>query len=432
MMKAIDLGRSRRAGSLSRFVLLVAAVLLGIVAGAGVLAYRDYRHYLDSPEPALTEPHLLEIERGMSFHAITRLLERERVISRPRWVELEARRLEVTTKMKAGEYIFHPGLTPLQVLDMIIRGDITRVTLTVPEGFTIYDVAKRLSTLGPWTEEGFIAAATDPAAAARYGVPIASFEGYLFPAVYNLKMSMDEKTVVELMVLRALQEKNPDRLARAQELGLSWHQALTLASLLQKEAMVEGEMPIIAGVFVNRLQRNIPLQSDPTAIYGVKDIGDGITRADLRRPSPYNTYLNSGLPPGPICNPGAAAIKAALHPVKTDYIFFVADGHGRHNFSRTYAEHERNVSIYRSSLAARSGQGALDADVLMLDPDDLKALLAPFLVPQEPPAAVAPAPAPAAAPAAAPAPAPSGTPPSPLQQLEESEPTPPAAGGAAP
>lgn len=408
-----------------RLVILIGAVVMGVLGGSGLYLYRNWRHYLDNPEPALAEPHLIEIKRGMSFHAIMRTLQDQKVISRPRLIELEARRLRVTTNMKAGEYIFHPGLTPLQVLDMITRGDITRVNLVVPEGYNIYDISRRLSTLGPWTEDGFIAAATDPLICQEAGVPIASLEGYLFPAGYSLKMSMDERTVVEIMFHRMKDEQTEQRMKRALELGMSWHQILTLASMVQKEAMQEGEMPLIAGVFHRRLKLGMPLQSDPTAIYGFKDMREGITGRDLRRKSPYNTYLNRGLPPGPICNPGAAAIKAALYPVDTEYLYFVADGRGRHLFAKNYQDHAVNVAAYRRGLRAARAEaeatGAAGIDIeaewqrlieeelkleelsqpptTVLDPDQppLDALEA-----EPPPAGPAPMPEPAAPPTAPP------------------------------
>lgn len=407
-----------------RLLALAVLVAAGALVGGGLWAYRDWRHYLDSPEPVLAEPHLVEVKKGMSFTAIMKTLSEQKVVSHPRLIELEARRLRVTTNMKAGEYIFHPGLTPLQVLDMITRGEITRVTLAVPEGFTIYDIARRLSTLGPWTEEGFIKAATDPLLCAESGSPVANLEGHLFPAVYSLRMSMDETTIVKLMVQRGIAEQDEKRLARAMELGLTWHQVLTLASMLQKEAMEEGEMPIIAGVFYRRLKVNMPLQSDPTAVYGIKDMRQGITRADVRRPGPYNTYLNRGLPPGPICAPGAAAIKAALYPVDTEYLYFVADGRGRHYFAKTYAEHSRNISLYRRGLAERGGTGATsdefaDPEIMELlrewDPAKHQLVPAPDLPPPETrageqdqppavPAPIAPETVPAPAPTAGPTP----------------------------
>jgi len=413
-----------------RLLALTVLIVAGALAGAGLLLYRDWRNYLDSPEPALAEPHLVELKRGMSFTAIMQELQKEKVVSRPRLIELEARRLKVTTNMKAGEYIFHPGQTPLQVLDMITRGEITRVTLTVPEGFTIYDIAKRLSTLGPWTEDGFIKAATDPLLCAEAGSPIASLEGHLFPAVYSLRMSMDEPTVVKLMLQRGLTEQDDKRLKRAEELGLTWHQVLTLASMLQKEAMQEGEMPIIAGVFYRRLKLNMPLQSDPTAIYGIKDMKDGITGADIRRPGPYNTYTNRGLPPGPICAPGAAAIKAALYPVDSEYLFFVADGKGRHYFSKTYAEHERNIAIYRRQQSERgsgAGNGVDDPELEeLLRTWDPAAHQLPNGAPEAAPENVSPAPEePAAEQPPAPPTAPAQSGPAPAEPAPEAAPAEP-------
>ncbi|HUT53694.1 MAG TPA: endolytic transglycosylase MltG [bacterium] len=321
-------------------------ILLIILAAAGRLAY-GYFSYLRSPEPALQEVTLVEVAPGMTFRQIARLLEGRKVVSHRRYFELAAVQKRVTTRMQAGTYTFRPGYTPLQVLDIISRGDVTVWKLAAPEGLSIYEIGRRLAALGNWSEEKFVAAATDAARAHEAGAPVASLEGYLFPAVYNLRLSMSEDKVAELMLARGKKEMTEARLARARQLGLTWHQVLTLASLVEKETAARDEMPLIAGVFMDRLKHKMPLQSDPTVVYGDPDFTGPITKKDLLRPGPYNTYLHQGLPPGPICNPGADAIEAALHPSDTGYLYFVADGSGRHVFSKTYLEHLKNVIKYR-------------------------------------------------------------------------------------
>jgi UPF0755 protein len=315
--------------------------LIALAAAVGLCL--SYRSYLHAPEPALKEVTLVEVAPGLNFREIARLLEERQVISRRRYFELAALQKRVTTRMQAGSYTFKPGYTPLMVLDIISRGDVTVWKLAVPEGLDVYGIAHRLADLGGWSEEKFLAAASDAGKADSLGSPIPSLEGYLFPAVYNLRLSMTEKQVIELMVKRGLKERTDARLQRAKELGLSWHEVLTMASLLTKETPAQDEMPVIASVFLNRLKLKMPLQSDPTAVYGLKDFAGPITKKDLLRPGPYNTYLHLGLPPGPICNPGAVAIDAALNPASSDYLYFVATGDGRHVFAKTYIEHLKNV-----------------------------------------------------------------------------------------
>jgi UPF0755 protein len=255
-------------------------------SGAGLLsaliflavAVNRYRTYISSPEPNLTAVTLVEITPGMSFRAATERLHKEGVVSSKLFFLLLARARQVTTRVQAGEYTFKPGMDPTQVLDLITHGDVTVWELRVPEGLTIFEIARRLSELGPWSEELFLALATDPDRTEEAGIPVASMEGYLFPAHYFLRLSMTEDEVLMEMLTRGFRERTKERLARAEELGLSWHQVLTLASMVEKEAMIRDEMPDIASVFVNRLKLDMKLQCDPTAVYGLQDFAAPITK----------------------------------------------------------------------------------------------------------------------------------------------------------
>ncbi len=331
---------------------LVAMAVLGLGAGA----YFDYTSYVGSPEPGIKEPVLVSIDRGMSFKSITDRLADNKVVSEPRWFNIGASIKGVTTKVQAGDYTFKPGMTPLQVMDMITSGDITIVKLVVPEGYNIFRVGTKLAGLGPWSADGFIRAAESRAMAEEYGIPVGTMEGYLYPAAYNLKMSMTEEDVIKMMARKAMALKTPDRVKKAQQAGLTWHELVTLASIVQKETRVDSEMPKIASVFTNRLERGMFLQSDPTAIYGIKQMSDGITSEDLKHNHPYNTYVHKGLPPGPICNPGIKAIMASLEPEDTEYLYFVATGDGAHMFSKTYAGHRKNINLYRRNLRQKEAE----------------------------------------------------------------------------
>jgi UPF0755 protein len=328
-------------------------VLVGLfITGAAVAVwqYMDYKSYINSPEPALQSFRTIEIKPGMSFDGVAEMLRAEGIISNRTWFKILADRWDATTRVQAGQYTFRPGMAPRQMLDMIIRGDVTTLGLSVPEGFDIYDIAERVGKMGPWSEEKFIRTATSKAKARQYGVPVSNLEGYLFPAVYELKMSMTEEEIIDRMVKRGQREATAERMRKANELGFTWHQVLTLASLVQKETATNREMETIAGVFKNRLEKNMMLQCDPTAVYGDGDFKPPIKKTDLARATPYNTYLHFGLPPGPICNPGVKAIEAALSPEKHNYLYFVATGEGGHNFAENLWQHRKNVWKYRKKL----------------------------------------------------------------------------------
>lgn len=336
------LGEGKRSGQ-GRATWLAALAVAGVVA-MGLALYMNYRHYVRSPEPGLKAEQEIEIKAGANFSEVTRQLSAAKVISSPTWFKLLARQKDVTTDIQAGEYTFTPGMTPLEILNMLSQGAISGFRLVVPEGFTVFQIAKRLDGLKLWSGDKFLKLAQDPDRAQKLGSPIPTLEGYLFPATYPLKKSMTEETILSLMINRGREEKTPARIELALKLGLTWHQVLTLASLLQAETAFADEMPMIAGVFLKRIQLKMRLQCDPTAVYGRKDLDLGVTRADLKTDSPYNTYLHAGLPPGPISNPGADAILAALHPASTDYLYFVAGADGRHLFAKTYDEHRANVN----------------------------------------------------------------------------------------
>ena len=335
-----------RRRSYARWLLLGAAALALAVAALAALVANRYGGYIAAPEPALKKEKLVEIAPGMSFKKVTAMLDEQGVISHPYYFLTLARAKGVTTRVQAGEYAFKPGMNPLQILDLITRGDVTVWELMVPEGFTMMEIAGRLAELGPWSSEVFLAIATDPARTGEVGIPIASMEGYLFPAHYPLRLSMTEDEVIENMLTRGLRERTPDRLQRAAELGFSWHQVLTLAAMVQKEAVLDDEMSDIAGVFINRLKLDMKLQCDPTAVYDLTEFTPPIKKEHLQRDSPYNTYLYKGLPPGPICNPGQKAIDASLNPSTAGYLYFVATGAGRHVFSIEYRDHVNNVNKY--------------------------------------------------------------------------------------
>ncbi len=249
-------------------------------------------------------------------------------------------------RLKAGEYRFNDGMTPDVILKKLVSGDVDYRKFSLPEGYSIFQAAELLEQKGYFSRTEFLGKCRDRTLLVRLGVSEASAEGYLYPATYNLSRGGNAEQLIGQMVEQSRKRYAELTANKGGAAGLSRHAVVTLASLIEKEAVSGEEKPLISSVFHNRLRIGMPLQSDPTAVYGVRAFAGKVTRADIDRPSPYNTYLVKGLPPGPIGNPGADAIEAALRPATTQYLYFVARQDGTHQFSRTLDEHNRAVRFY--------------------------------------------------------------------------------------
>ncbi|MFN3476961.1 MAG: endolytic transglycosylase MltG [Candidatus Methylomirabilales bacterium] len=249
-------------------------------------------------------------------------------------------------RLRPGEYEFHPRMSLLEVLRKLERGEVLIHQVTIPEGFTVKEIGRLLAAEGLVDEGRFLATASDRALVGKYGLEGDSFEGYLFPDTYHLTKGMTEEAIIQVMLTRFRQVFGPAEEERAKALRMTLREVITLASLIEKEAHVSEERALISAVFHNRLKLQMPLQSDPTVIYALPEFSGRLRRADLATPSPYNTYLHQGLPPGPIGNPGLASIQAVLEPAQTDYLYFMARGDGTHAFARTLEEHIENVRKY--------------------------------------------------------------------------------------
>ena len=325
-----------------RFLLLL-LLLLVLSAGAWFLF-------------APAGPHLetfVQIEPGTSSKGMGRLLE-ERGIIRSRYA-FEAVRLLKHGTLKAGEYRFDHPASVFTVYDRLRRGDVYYRVVTIPEGYNLFDIATAVEAAQLARREDFLAVAhQDTTLVADLDPKAASLEGYLYPDTYRFQRTDTPLTMLHAMVKRFRQE--------ASQIGLTGdvHRTVTLASLVEKETPVASDRPLVASVMENRLRVNMPLMTDPTVIYAAmleNRYRGTIYQSDLQRDSPYNTYRRPGLPPGPICSPGAASLRAAFQPAVTDYLYFVADpgasGHSR--FAKTLEEHQRNVAAYRQ---AQRGGGA--------------------------------------------------------------------------
>lgn len=250
-------------------------------------------------------------------------------------------------RIKAGPYDFSGPATPGRVLNRLVAGDVRRQRLTIPEGFSLREIAARIEAEGLGRAETFLRLARDRKFIATLGIASPTLEGYLFPETYLFASGTPEDRLIKVMVRQFESRLSPDMVEGAAKLGLNPHQLVTLASIVQKEAGTLAEMPVIAAVFHNRLRRKMPLQADPTVIYGIANFNGNITRKDLRTPTPYNTYRIAGLPPGPIASPGEDALRAAAFPAKADYLYFVARGDGTHAFSTNLREHNQAVRHYQ-------------------------------------------------------------------------------------
>ncbi|CBE69109.1 MAG: endolytic transglycosylase MltG [Candidatus Methylomirabilis oxygeniifera] len=250
-------------------------------------------------------------------------------------------------RLLAGEYEFGPGLSLLEVIRRIEQGKGLVHQTTIPEGFAARQIAELLHEKGLIDQERFLALLQDRRLLRQYNVDGDSLEGYLFPDTYRLVKGMGEEAIIELMAHRFTEMFGSAEQARARELKMSVADIVTIASLIEREAMADEERPLISAVFHNRLRLGMPLQSDPTVLYGLSRFSGKLTKANLRAPSPYNTYLHRGLPPGPIASPGRASVMAALYPASSRYLYFVSKNDGTHVFSNTLREHDAMVRRYQ-------------------------------------------------------------------------------------
>jgi UPF0755 protein len=299
-----------------------------------------------------TETERVTLPPGTSFGALTDSLTAHRVIGDPRWFKLLARIRGVDRSVQAGIYEFGAGLDAGEVLDILSRGKAAAQRFTVPEGLTLDDVAALAEEKLGIPADSFVAAARDSAAAHELlGFPARSLEGFLRPETYTLPLVVDARALVRVMVDGFNREWKPEWTGRLDTLRMTRLQLVTFASIVEGEARVDEERETIAGVYHNRLRIGMALQADPTVQYAIA-LKTGkrkprLYQRDYQFPSPYNTYLNPGLPPGPVNSPSLRSIEASLYPARVPYLYFVAGTEGRHVFSRTYGEHLRAIAKVR-------------------------------------------------------------------------------------
>jgi len=325
---------------------------LGLVAGLTIFAIWLGAYAL-TPMPARETPELpVLIPSGTGLPGIGKILAARQIIPPGPGFYLLARLSGLSKRLQAGEYLFKPGQSPYQVLGVLAKGETVRWAVTIPEGSNVYQTAEILAQGGWGEREEFLRLMRDPELRARYEIRAASLEGYLFPDTYQLSRIQTPQEIIGLMLEKGRRVRLELGVLDNGH-GLSPHQVITLASIVEKETADPAERPLIARVFLNRLKIGMRLQTDPTVIYGLRDFNGNLTRKDLETPGPYNTYLNAGLPPGPITNPGRAAIAAVLEPAPDDYLYFVSKNDGTHQFSRDLTEHNQAVARYQKSGRSR-------------------------------------------------------------------------------
>lgn len=332
-----------RFGDVARSVALAAASIAIVVA---FLAF-------DSFPSRDWQERKIAIPKGSSLADISALFAAGEVLPYP----FAFRGLVLLTgtgrRLHYGEYTFPRPPSAYAAWRKLVTGDVVKYPVVVRPGANLYDVAAILGAYSLADPEEFLEAATSQAVLERLELPGESAEGYLVPDTYNLVKALTPEEILEIMVRPFRRRFTPEMERRAAEAGLSVHDVVTIASIIEKETRIASEKPIISEIIRKRLALGMPLQMDPTVIYAARRFDGTVTRKDLRRPSPYNTYLRRGLPPGPIANPGSDSLAAALEPTETEYLYFVSNNDGSHTFSRTLPEHNRAVEQFRRARRER-------------------------------------------------------------------------------
>jgi len=288
----------------------------------------------------------IEIPKGATYRLAVEILSDEKLIRDKKIFLLLGRLTGSDRKIRAGYYSIWAGMSPLDIFKVLRKGQIIEYEIKILEGDSLFEIAEAFAQTGIVTKEAFMKLSDSPNLLSAYGIKSPSIEGYIFPDTYLIPKGMRVEDALGTMINR-MREKYSSELLKSADTGMTENEVLTLASIIEKEAVVDSERSLIAAVYRNRLKKKIPLQADPTSIYGMKSSKETITKADLQRKTPYNTYVIKGLPPGPIASPGLKSIRAAMHPADVAYLYFVSRDDRTHQFSTTIEEHITAVRLYR-------------------------------------------------------------------------------------
>jgi len=322
---------------------IIPLALIGFLSG--VLIY--LLTFMLIPASPQGETKILDIPNGTGLQEVSRLLEQNEIINNGWTFIVMGKLIGAERELQAGEYRLHAGMSPFEILRMLQSGRVLLYEVTIPEGFNKHQIARLLNENELSSYEAFMKLTADPAFVRSLGVEADSLEGYLYPETYFFPKSVGTEDIIRTMVSTFRRVYTSDMEERAKALSMTQQEVVTLASIIEKETSAGDERPLVSAVFHNRLKKRIPLQSDPTVIYALPDFDGNLKRKDLLIRSPYNTYHVPGLPPGPIANPGQAALLATLYPAEANYLYFVSKNDGTHYFSRTLAEHNSAVEHYQ-------------------------------------------------------------------------------------
>jgi UPF0755 protein len=320
------------------FIIILATVLLSISYAA-----------IEMLVPVQTAGKNAEVQipKGATFRQAVDILAREKLIRDKKVFMILGRLTGSDRKIRAGYYSVWTSMRPLDIFRIIRQGRIIEYEIKVLEGDSLLEIAEVFSGTGIITRDSFMKLSSDPEFLELYKINSPSFEGYIFPDTYTIPKGIKAEEAVGMMIDK-MREKTAHLFSeKGEKPGMTEAEILTLASIIEKEAVVDSERPVISAVYHNRLKKNMLLQADPTSIYGIKSSKERIIRSDIRRKTPYNTYVIKGLPPGPIASPGFKSVAAALNPARVPYLYFVSNNDGTHRFSVTLAEHEEAVRSYR-------------------------------------------------------------------------------------
>ncbi|MBW2030937.1 MAG: endolytic transglycosylase MltG [Deltaproteobacteria bacterium] len=330
----------------------VLTILVGVVFLVFIFLSLGVGLFMISPAGREGRDQVIVIKEGQTLREVAHELEEKAIISSKTLFLLWAKIMGYGRQIKSGEYALNSAMPPVRIFEKLTKGMILTHPVTIPEGFTREQIARLLAVKGLVEEDRFLGLTNAPSLLERLGIPGPTMEGYLYPDTYHFGRGISELSIIETMVKRFWQLVGPLK-RRTEEAGMTLKDVITLASIVEKETGLGQERPIIASVFLNRLKKGMRLESDPTVIYGIENFNGNLTRKDLARRTPYNTYVVKGLPPGPIANPGLESIMAVLYPADTDYLYFVSRNDGSHHFSKTLAGHNRAVRLYQKKRKAQ-------------------------------------------------------------------------------
>jgi len=307
-----------------------------------------FQHWRSTPVSVSSgDPIIVIVRPGDGFNLFISKLDKAGLINCPFCFKLLVMIKHSRTSLKAGEYAFFRNMSPEDILDKVVGGKVVLYAITIPEGYTLKQIALIMDFYSIASGDKVLEKAYDRVFITRLGVTGPSLEGYCYPETYRFAKGTGAEKILEVMVKHFKTIITPQLMEKINESGMTFSEVITLASIVERESGDFEEKPLVASVFLNRLKKGMRLESDPTVIYGIPDFNGNITKKDLLKKTPFNTYRIKGLPPSPICNPGIDSIKAVLYPAKTSYLYFVSMNNGKHYFSCSLKEHNRAVFRYQ-------------------------------------------------------------------------------------